>query len=648
MSPRRRPRGRIHKNIVGLVLTTILLAVNGPVIVSVAAGVIHNYVINTKAYKVKYGHWVTLHLEAKYKINAIHSALLYTGKVLIVAGSGNNLGNFRAGRFKSMIYNPANNTFKLIHTPSDLFCSGHTFLPDGKLLIAGGTARYEVLATAVKRAAGVLLLDDQSPNGLPFKVPAGTKLESPTGLMYVTTVGVTINPAIKRTRRVGRRRVTTVTESQTPTWVHAIKRGKRADIKELTQFRILGHYPVDAQNFYGVTNTLNMTQQTFWGSHKSYIFNPATESYEHVSNLNIARWYPSLVGLKNGEVLAVSGLNEFGQMIQGQTEIFSEATKKWTLTPKLTRVFPTYPALFLMPDGNLFFSGSNAGYGSATVGRTPGIWNLTTNGFTDILGLKNPNDTETSASVLLPPAQAQKYMIIGGGGVGQSNKATARTAIVDLNDKKPHWTPGPSLPEPTRYPSVVILPDNKVLITGGSRYYRGELGSDILTCHIYNPATNKISALASPTIGRDYHSEALLLPDGRIITLGGNPLFGDKTDSIQGYFQQDIEIYSPPYLYHGARPKITGGPRAITRGETVRFSTPNASLIQGARLIAPGASTHVTNTVQRSIELSVVRDGDSILVTIPTNEGLVPSDWYMLFVTNPAGTPSTAYWVHVD
>jgi hypothetical protein len=58
--------------------------------------------------------------------------------------------------------------------------------------------------------------------------------------------------------------------------------------------------------------------------------------------------------------------------------------------------------------------------------------------------------------------------------------------------------------------------------------------------------------------------------------------------------------------------------------------------------------THVTNTLQRSIELSVVREHNSIKVTVPTGTGLVPTDWYMLFVTNPAGTPSTAYWVHVD
>ena len=165
-----------------------------------------------------------------------------------------------------------------------------------------------------------------------------------------------------------------------------------------------------------------------------------------------------------------------------------------------------------MPSGNLFYSGSNAGYGSSTVGRTPGIWNLSNNHFTVVPGLADPTETETSMSVLLPPAQAQRYMIVGGGGVGNSLHSTARTAIVDLKAKHPHWAAGPSLPEPTRYPSVVITPDNNVIITGGSRYYRGEFNSDILTCHLYDPATNKLTALASPTVGRDYHSEALLLP----------------------------------------------------------------------------------------------------------------------------------------
>lgn len=640
---RRRSRPRT-RSLAMLFVITLLCAVNAPVVVSFAEQEIHNYVINTKSYEEKYGHWSILPVSSKFRIDAVHAALLYTGKVLIVAGSGNNEGNFNAGRFESIVWNPANNTFKLIRTPSDMFCGGHTFLPDGKLLIAGGTARYEVLASQVKRAAGVLIIRNQQPGGHAFKLPAGTRFRSSTGAIYVSTVGVTVEPAATAVAPNG---VVTVTPSSVETWIHAIKEGKQSVVTKATQFAVLRSVPVASRNLYGVTNAVNLKQQDFWGNDKSYIFDPATETYQRVGNLNLARWYPSLVGLSNGDVLAVSGLDQFGQMINGQTEIFSPATKKWTLTPKLTRIFPTYPALFLMPDGNLFFSGSNAGYGSATVGRTPGVWNLKTNAFTDVPGLKNPNETETSASVLLPPAQAQRYMIVGGGGVGQSLKSTARTAIVSLNAKQPHWTPGPSLPEPTRYPNVVITPNNQLIITGGSRYYRGEFASDILTCHLYDPATNKLTPLASPSVGRDYHSEALLLPDGRIVTLGGNPLFGNKADTAPGFFQTAIEIYSPPYLFHGARPEITGGPHQVDRGGTFTFDTPNASAIQGARLVAPSAVTHVTNVDQRSIELSLVRESHSFKVTIPTGTGLVPTEWYMLFVTNAENTPSVAYWVHV-
>ena len=67
-----------------------------------------------------------------------------------------------------------------------------------------------------------------------------------------------------------------------------------------------------------------------------------------------------------------------------------------------------------------------------------------------------------------------------------------------------------------------------------------------------------------------------------------------------------------------------------------------ASLISGARLIAPSAVTHVTNVDQRSIELNMVRQGNSIAVTISRSVGLVPTGWYMPFVANPQNTPSDA------
>ncbi len=103
------------------------------------------------------------------------------------------------------------------------------------------------------------------------------------------------------------------------------------------------------------------------------------------------------------------------------SETFNPSTKTWAQGP--VRGFPTYPATFLTESGQLFFTGSNSGYGPATAAwRTPGFWNIKTNAFTPVPGIPDPQDLETSASVLLPPAQKQTIMVLGGGGVGQSNR----------------------------------------------------------------------------------------------------------------------------------------------------------------------------------------------------------------------------------
>jgi hypothetical protein len=300
-----------------------------------------------------------------------------------------------------------------------------------------------------------------------------------------------------------------------------------------------------------------------------------------------------------------------------------------------------------MPSGDLFYTGSNAGYGSDEVGRDPGIWDLSDNSFHKVPGLRDPRQTETSGSVLLPPAQDQRYMIAGGGGIGESRKSTARTDVIDLREKAPRFEPGPDLEEPLRYPNMVITPDDKVVITGGSSDYRGRGDSDMLLCQIYDPKRGEITKVADPTVGRNYHAEALLLPDGRVIVLGSDPLYGDADNETPGTFEKRIEIYSPPYLYQGDRPQIVGGPEHVQHGQKVWFGSPQAGAIRSARLVRPSAVTHVTDVEQRSIKLDFERNGDGIEVRIPSNSGVVPAGWYMLFVTAENGSASKAQWVQV-
>lgn len=489
----------------------------------VAAGV--EYVLSRRhEVVVEMGRWDTATHNSP--VNSIHAAMLRTGKVLLIAGSGNDEKQFDAKTFRSVLWDPTTGEFKDIPTPWDAFCAGHVFLPDGRLLVAGGTKTYEDL--------------DKTP------------------------------------------------------------------------------------------------KQEYEGLKDSYLFDPMTERYEKVDSLEFARWYPTLVALADGKVLASSGLDDKGEILYGQTEMYDPATKQWTHREDLNHYFPTYPSLLLAADGRLFYSGSNAGYGSSEQGRTPGFWDLKNNTFQTVTGLKDPSYMETSATLMLPPAQDQRVMVMGGGGIGDSPISTDRTAIIDLDSANPAFTDGPKLKEAIRYPSAVILPDDTVLKTGGSRGYRD---NDVHSASIFHPTTNTFTDAASPRVGRNYHSEALLLPDGRVATFGSNP--------IDNSFEMRIEIYSPAYMFKGERPAITGGTNEIERSTKAEFKTTQSSDIATAKLMRPSSVTHVTDVEQRSINLPITHIDGGISVEIPSNENLVPSGWYMLFVTNKQGLPSEAHWVHV-
>jgi galactose oxidase-like protein/radical copper oxidase GlxA-like protein len=640
---------RVHRLriVAGILALAAVVAINGPLLVRFVQHVHHQRLINSASYKRRNGHWSILSVPARMRVNAIHAALLYTGKVLIIAGSGNDAGNFEAGRFESILWDPKTDKFTKIATPTDMFCGGHAFLPDGKVLIAGGTSRYEVLPGQVHYAAGVMTVTNTSvEHGTTLR--RGTAFVAADGRLYRSTTATVIPRARQRLVPVGgvpqRRAVPSVTRM----WVSSVTRGRAGVTTRSGRYLIAGLPSAQSRSIVARAANFTLGQQDFGGTRASYIFDPATERYSKVSPMTTARWYPTLVGLADGKVLSVSGLDQFGQIVPGNNEVFNPKTRRWSAPPRLFRPFPTYPALFLMPFRKLFFTGSNAGYGPATAAwRTPGLWNLKTGGFERVLGMRDPTQTETSASVLLPPAQRQRYAIIGGGGVGYSDTSTGRIDVVDLKRRHPRWHPAAKLPSGTRYPEAVITPDDKVVIAGGSKGYRGEHASDLLECHLYDPRTNELSKLASPTVGRDYHSEALLLPDGRIVTLGSNPLFADKADTAPAEFEQRIEIFSPPYLYHGARPRIAGGPRQVTHGQTALYSTPHADTIASARLLRPSAVTHVTDVQQRSIAVKIVKRTGGLEVTIPASRGLVPPGWYMLFVADRHGTPSDAYWIRV-
>jgi hypothetical protein len=469
------------------------------------------------------GAWMTTSQPSP--VRAVHAALLRNGKVLLVAGSGNDRGYFDAGTFKTSIWDPTTEQFQTVSTPWDAFCAGHAFLPDGKLLVAGGTTAYP------------------GPD----------------------------------------------------------------------------------------TNDANA------GSPRTYVFDPTTNQYTRKPDMAIARWYPTVVELGNGTLFTVGGLDAEG-LRTNTSQIFNGSSWSAQKSPPSALSFmPMYPSLHLLADGRLFYSGGNV-FGASDA--APGIWNPTTNAWKSVPGLADRGLRDQAMSVLLPPAQDQKVMIMGGGHQDWAVDAVSSTAIVDLKAANPAYTAGPPLDTKKMYVSAVILPDSTVFETGGSSTTIHNGNRPVYSAQIFNPKTNTWAKMANPTVPRAYHSSALLLPDGRVATFGGNP---------EDSFEMRIEVFSPPYLMTGGtRPTIATAPTEITYGGNYSVATTQASALRSAVLVRPSAVTHSLDADQRLLDLPFTTTANGISVAVNGNRNLAPPGWYMLFVVDGAGVPSVAKWVHLS
>jgi hypothetical protein len=188
--------------------------------------------------------------------------------------------------------------------------------------------------------------------------------------------------------------------------------------------------------------------------------------------------------------------------------------------------------------------------------------------------------------------------------------------------------------------NAVILPDRTVFVSGGGAME--DPASAVLESEIYDPAANTWLRGAVATVPRLYHSIAVLLPDGRVITAGSNPHRRD--DELR------LELYHPPYLFRGPRPFIESAPAEATYGDLLEIHTPQADDIRWVQLIRPMAVTHSCDNEQRLIDLPIDRRRRRfcrLVVRVPREPNLVPPGWYMLSLTDRNRIPSRATWLHV-
>jgi Domain of unknown function (DUF1929) len=394
----------------------------------------------------------------------------------------------------------------------------------------------------------------------------------------------------------------------------------------------------------------------FLGRKDSALFDPATETWSLAANMAHGRWYPSVITLGDGSVLAASGLMEQVQQNVDQhsrtLEIYQPATNHWKtlhFQPNFANL-PLYAHLFLLDSGKVFFDG---GHMDDVLGLEPCIIDLTHAPVAtkDVLGLNARDMRNQSASVLLPPAQEQRVMLIGGGPDGKQNKTDAVDSvdIVDFRDAVPRFTPAAPLGLPRLHLNAVLLPDRTVFVTGGS-LKQEDAPLARLQSEIYDPSSNEWTLTAAATVPRLYHSTALLLPDGRVVAAGGNPEGGHHVKWNEDEDEEmRLEVFSPPYLFRGARPSISGAPLEWKYGQTLTVQTPDAANIAFVSLVRNGVTTHSYDNNQRLVDAPIAaRKPQALDVTLTQNPNLAPPGHYMLFLVNTTGVPSVARWIHIS
>ena len=346
-----------------------------------------------------------------------------------------------------------------------------------------------------------------------------------------------------------------------------------------------------------------------------YAFDPDLPQWVQLASMARARWYPSNVTLPDGRALTMAGL-DIKTAPNPDIEAYDPDDDVWQLVGE--KELPLYPRLHVLPSGLVFRTGPDAQ--TETFDPASGIWTL-------VAEMNAPARYE-APSVLLPPT-LDRVMVMGGATAPKAGPPTSSAEIIDFSQDVPQWQGTAHMSFPRREHNAVLLPDGTVLVVGG-RSNGGDTPDPVLTPEIFDPATESWQQVAPQQVPRMYHSSAILLPDGRVLSAGGN-------------FQPTGELYSPGYLFRGPRPVITAAPPQLTYGSTFDLEFTSETTTNTVALIRLSSVTHSVNFGQRYVRLAELRSGiGTASVPAPASANAAPPGFYMLFVVDGDGVPSEA------
>jgi Domain of unknown function (DUF1929)/Bacterial Ig domain len=366
--------------------------------------------------------------------------------------------------------------------------------------------------------------------------------------------------------------------------------------------------------------------QALNGIVQTHLFDPVTNTWRLGPNMAAGRWYPTVTPLRNGEMLITSGRVD-------TPEVFTLSGALRTLSTAPLSL-PLYPWMDVAPDGRTFYSGPDATLRKLDTSGT-GAWQT--------FAQRDAINRDYGGHALYDIGK----MLIAGGG-----PSTKDARVIEFNGATPTVTATAPMAFGRRQHNLTVLADGSVLATGGNSSGAGlvDLNSGVYASELWSPATGQWKTLAAMQVTRQYHSTALLLPDGRVLSAGGG--ICGTCDQV-GYLAKNAEIFSPPYLFQAdgtpaPRPVIDSAPSLIGYNGGIDIGTANPAAIRKVALIRLGAVTHSDNMEQRYVPLSFTAGATSVTATRPANANIAPPGPYMLVIVDANGVPSVARMISVQ